>query len=109
MNALLHMVTTPTDPLLQLKIGDNSVLAVSRLQGALAHLNTFRMLLCQIRETGPSEFTDKIVLHLVKEVREVVEWVASGSELLLDFVIDLKDIVHKLLLGIQKELKFLLD
>jgi hypothetical protein len=109
MNTLLHLVTTPTDPLLQLKIGDNSVLAVSRLQGTLLHLSTFRMLLDQIRETGPSEFTDMMVLHLVKEVKEVVDWVATGSELLLDFVIDLKDIVCKLLLGIQKKLKFLLN
>jgi hypothetical protein len=109
MNASLTPVMVSTDPFLQMKIGDTSILATARLQSALTHLKTFRMLLDQIRETGPSETTDKIILHIVKEVNDSIEWVNDQCELLLDFVVDLKDIICKLLLKIQKELKFLIS
>lgn len=95
--------------LLQKKIADISYLGAEYLTFSLSNIKTMQLAVRNMQEFGSDEAMITIAKHQITQVKKVEHWLTTESENLLDFVVDLQDLVNALFLVTQQELISLLS
>ena len=95
------------DPMLSLTIGELSSKASVLLTASLAHIATFRLAVSQMHRTGPSEEMRELAQREIDAVQSTERWLRKEQPYLLDFVLDLQDVVNRLFKTIWREFKAL--
>lgn len=93
------------DPMLQLTIGEISVKGSVHLTEALRHIETLRLVVNQMRVHGPNPGMIELAQRQITAVEQTQRWLLTEREYMLDFVLDLQDVVTKLFASIRKEFK----
>lgn len=93
------------DPMLQLTISELSVKASVQLTEALRNIETFRLVVNQMRMHGPNPGMIELAQRQINAVEQTQKWLLKEREYMLDFVLDLQEIVAKLFASIRKEFK----